>query len=73
MKWLDNFTVKTSRSKHEEETRQVVLESSLWEYYNVVENEIKGIPKVNRPVDEGRKERENWDQQNGINQTTFKA
>ena len=49
--------VKMARSKHDERMRHLVLEAGLWGYYKLVEREIIGVLKVNRPLYDGKRER----------------
>ena len=55
---LNHFMVKMARSGHTEEAREKILKAGLRGYYKMVKNEITGVSKVNRPADEGRRERE---------------
>ena len=55
---LDNFIVKMTRSKHDDETRCLVLKAGLRGYFEMVEVEVMGLSKVIRLSDEGKRERE---------------
>ena len=55
---INKFMIKMWKSGHNEETRIQIVKAALRGYYKMVENEVLGMEKVNRPGDEGKRERE---------------
>ena len=54
----NKFMIKMWKSGHNEETRVQIVKAATRGYYKMVENEVLGVGKVNRPANEGRRERE---------------
>jgi hypothetical protein len=48
--------IKMMKSGHTEETRVQIMKAALRGYYKMVENELMGAGRVNRPADEGKSE-----------------
>ena len=54
----NKFMIKMWKSGHDEETRLQIMKAATRGYYKMVENEVLGVGRVNRPADEGKRERE---------------
>ena len=55
---LNDFMVRMARSQHTEGVRVNALKAGLRGYFKMVEGEVMGTSKINRPADEGKRERE---------------